>query len=41
MFGSGELEAMVFVIGKKFFARTSMRLHLGAIHTIRNNCGAD
>lgn len=41
MSGSGELKVMVFVTSRNLFVRSSMRLHLGAIHTTNISFGAD
>jgi hypothetical protein len=38
---SGELKVMVFVTSKNFFVKSSMRLHLGVVHTVRIRCGAN
>jgi hypothetical protein len=38
---SGELKVMVFVTSKNFFVKSSMRLHLGVVHTARIRCGAN
>jgi len=38
---SGELKVMVFVIGKRNFVRSSMRLHLKVVHIAKISCGAN
>jgi hypothetical protein len=41
MSDSGELKVMVFVVGKRNFVRSSMRLHLKVVHIARINCGTN